>query len=371
MTSPSDRDRYFMRLALREAAKGQGRTSPNPCVGAVVVKDGKVVAKGFHRQAGTPHAEVNALDAAGELSRGATLYVTLEPCNHQGRTPPCTGRILAAGIKRIVVGMNDPNLRVAGGGNVYLAQNGLEVVAGVLADEALALNRPFVKHITSGLPWVVMKAGMSMDGRIACRTGHSRWITGETARSRVQLCRDRVDAILIGVDTALADDPSLTARPRGRSGCDPLRVVLDSTLRLPTTAKMLTQKSVAATWVFCGPAASIKRRQALEEVGALVKTVALSPHGGLDLLAVLTELGQQNVTSLLVEGGGQVHAAFLRDGLYDQACLYMAPLFLGADALPVVGTLELDLVEQGHRFRFTKMRRLGKDLLVEGLFGSK
>lgn len=367
----SDRDRYFMRMALREAAKGLGRTSPNPCVGAVVVKDGKVVGKGYHHKAGTPHAEVNALDAAGERARGATLYVTLEPCNHQGRTPPCTGRIQAAGIKRLVVGMTDPNPRVVGGGNAYLAGLGLEVVAGVQADESLALNRPFVKHITSGLPWVVMKAGMSMDGRIACRTGHSRWITGETARSRVQLCRDRVDAILIGVDTALADDPALTARPRGRSGCDPLRVVLDSTLRLPTTARMLTQESAAATWLFCGPAASSKQRKALVAAGATVKEVALSSHGGLDLTAVLTELGKHNVTSLLVEGGGQVHAAFLRDGLYDQACLYVAPLFLGSDGLPVVGGLGLDLVEQGHRFRFTKMRRLGRDLLVEGLFGGK
>lgn len=371
MTVPSDRDRYFMRLALREAAKGLGRTSPNPCVGAVVVKDGKVVAKGFHRQAGTPHAEVNALDAAGELAHGATLYVTLEPCNHQGRTPPCTGRILAAGVKRVVVGMNDPNPLVEGGGNAYLAESGLEVVSGVLADEALALNRPFVKYITSGLPWVIMKAGMSMDGRIATRTGHSRWITGETARARVQLCRDRVDAILVGVETVMIDDPSLTARPRGRSGCDPLRVVLDSTLRLLPTARLFQQKSAAATWVFCGPTAPAKRRAALTEAGAVVKEVGLSPHGGLDLAAVLAELGRNAVTSLLVEGGGRVHAAFLRDGLYDQACLYVAPLFLGAEALPVVSGLELDRVEQGHRFRFTKMRRLGKDLLVEGLFGSK
>ena len=167
MAAPSDRDKYFMRLALHEAAKGRGRTSPNPCVGAVVVKDDAVVAKGYHRKAGTPHAEVNALNAAGDQARGATLYVTLEPCNHQGRTPPCTERILAAGIKRLVVGMSDPNPQVKGGGNAYLAGLGLEVVVGVLAAASLALNRPFVKHITTGHPWVIMKAGMSMDGRIA------------------------------------------------------------------------------------------------------------------------------------------------------------------------------------------------------------
>ncbi|HSH13536.1 MAG TPA: bifunctional diaminohydroxyphosphoribosylaminopyrimidine deaminase/5-amino-6-(5-phosphoribosylamino)uracil reductase RibD, partial [Desulfurivibrionaceae bacterium] len=178
MVAPSDRDRQLMQLALREAAKGVGRTSPNPCVGAVVVKNDEVVSRGYHRQAGTPHAEVNALDAAGEQARGATLYVTLEPCNHQGRTPPCTERILAAGVKRLVVGMNDPNPLVKGGGNAYLSSRGLEVVAGVLADESRALNRPFVKHIQSGRPWVIMKAGMSVDGRIATRTGHSQWITG-------------------------------------------------------------------------------------------------------------------------------------------------------------------------------------------------
>lgn len=366
---PTDRDRQFMRLALREAAKGVGRTSPNPCVGAVVVRNDEVVARGYHRQAGTPHAEVNALDAAGEQARGATLYVTLEPCNHQGRTPPCTARILAAGVKRVVVGMNDPNPLVKGGGNAYLSSRGLEVVAGVLADESLALNRPFVKHSTSGRPWVIMKAGMSVDGRIATRTGHSQWITGATARARGHLWRDRVDAILVGVETALADDPALTARRKGGRGHDPLRVVLDSSLRLPATARLLHQESAAATWVFCSPAASGARRAALIAAGAVVKEVALSPHGGLDLGAVLAELGRNSVTSLLVEGGGRVHAAFLRDNLYDQACLFAAPLFLGSEGLPVVGGLGLDRVEQGRRFQLTKVRRLGEDLMIEGLFG--
>lgn len=369
MVAPSDRDRHFMRLALREAAKGVGRTSPNPCVGAVVVRDGEVVARGYHRQAGSPHAEVNALNRAGEQARGATLYVTLEPCNHQGRTPACTERILAAGIKRLVVGMSDPNPLVKGGGNAYLLWRGLEVVAGVLAEECLALNRPFVKHITCGRPWVVMKAGMSVDGRIATRTGHSQWITGESARTRAHLWRDRVDAILIGVDTALADDPLLTARHKGGRGHDPLRVVLDSTLRLPVTARLLQQGSAAFTWVFCGPAASAARRKALIAAGAVVKEVAISPHGGLDLEAVLVELGRHDVTSLLVEGGGRVHAAFMRDNLYDQACLFAAPLFLGAEGLPVVGGLGLDRVEQGRRFRYTSVRRLGEDIMIEGLFG--
>jgi diaminohydroxyphosphoribosylaminopyrimidine deaminase/5-amino-6-(5-phosphoribosylamino)uracil reductase len=369
MALSSDQDRRFMRLALREAAKGVGRTSPNPCVGAVVVKEGVVVAKGYHQRAGTPHAEVHALNVAGELARGATLYVTLEPCNHQGRTPPCTERILAAGVGRVVVAMADPNPRVKGGGNAYLAQRGLEVVSGVLSAESLALNRPFVKHITTGHPWVIMKAGMSLDGRIACHNGHSRWITGAPARARVHQLRDRVDAILVGVETALVDDPALTARPRGKRGRDPLRVVLDSTLRLPVTARLLQQESSAPTWLFCAPSASAKRRAALAAAGAVVREVALSPQGGLDLRAVLVELGRHNLTSLLVEGGGRVHAAFLREQLYDQACLFAAPLFLGAEGLPVVGPLGLTRVEQGPRFRISQVRRLGEDLMIEGLFG--
>lgn len=369
MTTPADRDSLFMRLALREAAKGVGRTSPNPCVGAVVVRDGVVVAKGYHRKAGTPHAEVNALNDAGDLARGATLYVTLEPCNHQGRTPPCTARILAAGVKRLVVAMGDPNPRVVGGGNAYLAARGVEVLSGVLADQALALNRPFVKHSTTGRPWVIMKAGMSMDGRIATRNGHSQWITGEMARSRVHLWRDRVDAILVGVETALADDPALTTRLRGRQGRDPVRVVLDSNLRLPPTSRLLQQKSAATTWLFCSPSASAERRAALAAAGAVIFEVGFGAEGGLDLVAVLTELGRNSLTSLLVEGGGRVHGAFLRQGLYNQALLFLAPFFLGADGVPVVAELGFDRIDQAKRFTPTRMRRLAGDLMIEGLFG--
>jgi diaminohydroxyphosphoribosylaminopyrimidine deaminase/5-amino-6-(5-phosphoribosylamino)uracil reductase len=368
MAASSDRDRHFMRLALREAGKGLGRTAPNPCVGAVVVKNDRLLAKGYHHRAGTPHAEVHALDAAGSAARGATLYVTLEPCNHQGRTPPCTARILAAGITRLVVGMDDPNPLVRGGGNAYLKSLGLEVIDGVLADECRALNRPFLKHIATGRPWVIMKAGSSMDGRIATRTGHSQWITGPEARGRAHLWRDRVDAILVGVETVLSDDPSLTARPRGGKGHDPLRLVLDSTLRMPATARLLRQKSKASTWVFCGPAAPEDRRRQLTEAGAVIVEVGTTSPGGLDLEEILETLGRQGLTSLLVEGGGKVHASFLQQGLYDQACLFVAPIFLGADALPLVAGLGLARVEQGKRFTPAKVRRLGNDVMIEGLF---
>lgn len=358
----------YMRLALAEAKKGIGRTSPNPTVGAVVVKNGTVVGKGYHRRAGTPHAEVHALNEAGAKAKGAILYVTLEPCNHTGRTPPCTAAILASGIRRVVIGMADPNPWVNGGGADYLAGQGLTVVRGVLAAECQAINRPFVKHITTGLPWVVMKAGMSLDGRIATATGHSNWITGEKARLHVHRLRDRVDAILIGRGTALADDPSLTTRLPGGRGRDPLRVVLDTELRLPVTAKMLRQESTARTLLFCGPQPVAKKVAALEAAGVLIRPVALLQGGGLDLKLVLRQLGSEGVTSVLVEGGGAVHGAMLRAGLVDEVKLFVAPIFIGGDGIPVVEGQGVMVVNEAPRLAEVRTRRLGDDVLIEGIF---
>lgn len=360
-------DLFFMRLALREARKGVGRTSPNPAVGAVVVKDGRVVGKGYHKKAGTPHAEIHALNAAGTKAAGATIYVTLEPCNHTGRTPPCSQAVLAAGIRRVVIGMSDPNPLATGGGD-FLAGQGLEVTRGVLAEECAAINRPFVKYVTSGLPWVIMKAGMSLDGRIATHTGHSGWITNAQSRAAVHRLRNRVDAILIGVDTALADDPSLTTRLARGHGRDPLRVVLDTNLRLPATAKMLLQESAAPTWIFCGPRPDPAKVRALEAAGAVVKAVALAADGRLELTAVLRELAAQQLTSVLVEGGGSVHGAFLREGLVDEVNLYLAPCFIGGDGVPVVGPMGIDTVQGARRLNAMRTRRFGDDLLIEGRF---
>ncbi|MEW6593391.1 MAG: bifunctional diaminohydroxyphosphoribosylaminopyrimidine deaminase/5-amino-6-(5-phosphoribosylamino)uracil reductase RibD [Thermodesulfobacteriota bacterium] len=364
--SPTDLD--YMRLALREAKKGIGRTSPNPAVGAVVVKNGVVLGKGFHRKAGTPHAEVHALNAAGAKAKGATIYVTLEPCNHTGRTPPCTAAILKSGIRRVVIGMADPNPRVAGGGAEYLKRQGLTVASGVLEAECRRINRPFVKHSTTGLPWVIMKAGMSLDGRIATATGHSNWITGEKARHHVHRLRDRVDAILIGSGTAFTDDPSLTTRLPGGRGRDPLRVVLDSSLRLPATAKMLTQESPSRTMIFCGPQPAAKKVAALEAAGALVRPVALARDGGLDLKLVLRQMGSEGITSVLVEGGGTVHGALLRAGLVDEAKLFVAPIFIGSDGLPVVAGQGVTVVGQAPRLSEVRSRRFGDDVLIEGVF---
>lgn len=362
------KDIEFMKLALKEARKGIGRTSPNPAVGAVVVKNGKVVGKGYHRQAGTPHAEVNALDAAAGETKGSTLYVTLEPCNHIGRTQPCTKAILNSGIKRVVVGMLDPNPAVNGGGCDYLAGCGLSVSSGVLDKQCQEINRPFVKHITTGMPWVIIKAGVSIDGRIATNTGHSSWITNEQSRLQVHRLRNHTDAIMVGIGTALADDPSLTTRLPNRRGRDPLRVILDTRLRLSPTAKILQQDSSADTWVFCGPDTDSAKVGVLEDAGATIKSVPVTENGLLDLKAVLTALGKAQITSVLVEGGSLVHGELLRFGLADEAYIFVAPIFIGADGMPLISDIGVDAVQDSRRFETVQTRRFGNDVLINGLF---
>ena len=358
-------DIQFMQLAVEQAGKGQGRTSPNPCVGAVIVREGVVVGQGYHRRAGTPHAEINAIADAGEACAGATIYVTLEPCNHTGRTPPCSRAVLAAGLKRVVIGMADPN-PVARGGAVFLRGQGLDVVLGVLEDECRRLNHPFLKHSVSGLPWVVMKAGMSLDGRISRRRGHGGAITGPESKKRVHELRDRLDAILIGIGTALIDDPSLTTRlPEG--GRDPLRVILDSRLKLSPEAGMLQKESKAGTWVFCGHQAPRERQERLERAGAVIHRVDTDPQGRLELLQVLQLLGSFDITSVLVEGGAGVHGSFLRANLVDQVFLFTAPYFIGDAGTPLV--VGYSVGEQVTPVTLTEMTTepVGQDLLVQGL----
>ncbi|MEA2085039.1 MAG: bifunctional diaminohydroxyphosphoribosylaminopyrimidine deaminase/5-amino-6-(5-phosphoribosylamino)uracil reductase RibD [Thermodesulfobacteriota bacterium] len=357
-----------MKLALKEAAKGVGRTSPNPAVGAVIVKNGHIVGKGYHKRAGTPHAEIHALNAAGDQAKKATLYVTLEPCNHTGRTPPCTNAILKSGIRRVVVGMNDPNPGVAGGGCEFLSAHGLEVTIGVLKDACEKINRPFIKHITAGLPWVIIKAGISLDGRIAAPSGDSGWITNELSRLEVHRIRNKTDAIMIGIGTALSDNPSLTTRLPVKKGRDPLRVILDTHLRLHPDAEMLQQSSNAETWVFCGPDPSEPKALTLKAAGARIKKVGLTPEGHVDIKDVLTELGRSGITSVLVEGGSRIHGALLRSGLADQAFLFVAPLFIGCNGVPLVDELGTKTIKTAQRIRMTRSRRFGEDVLIEGLF---
>ena len=369
-----NRHETFMQLALAEARKGLGRTSPNPAVGAVIVRDGTVLGCGFHRKAGTPHAEVNALADAranGHDTRGATMYVTLEPCNHQGRTPPCTQAILAAGITEVFIATRDPNTQVAGGGAGFLGRHGVAVHLDLCGLEGRKLIASFVKHNRSALPWVLMKAGMSLDGKISRQIGQGGAITGPASSAYVHQLRNQLDAILIGVGTALIDDPSLNTRlPEGGEGDsrDPVRVVLDSSLRLPPECRMLRQQSTSRTWIFCGEKADPAKEKALVQAGARVSRVAASDTAGLDLKQVLQHLGQADIASLLVEGGAQVHASFLGKGLVDEVSLLFAPYFIGATGTPLLHGYNCMLPAEPPSLCHTSTERLGSDVLVHGYF---
>jgi diaminohydroxyphosphoribosylaminopyrimidine deaminase / 5-amino-6-(5-phosphoribosylamino)uracil reductase len=365
-------DEYFMHLALLEARKGMGRTSPNPCVGAVVVRDGAIVASGWHRRAGADHAEVDALKKAGELARGATLYVTLEPCNHSGRTPPCTRAVVEAGIARVVTGMLDPNPRVAGGGNDYLRSCGIEVASGILEGECAAVNRPFIKHSGTGLPWVVMKAGMSLDGRISYQPGRGGRITGEEARLYTHRLRNTNDAILIGIGTALIDNPSLTCRlPDEERGRDPLRIIIDSRLRLPSSAAVFNRQSSAPVRIFCAADASGERERELTGAGAVVYRTGSGSDGRLDMGEILVHLGRSGITSVLVEGGAAIHGNFLSREMVDEIYLFVAPFFIGSSGTPLIEEFSCAGPDSCPRLDMLQITTLGKDALWHGIMPGK
>jgi diaminohydroxyphosphoribosylaminopyrimidine deaminase / 5-amino-6-(5-phosphoribosylamino)uracil reductase len=359
-------DHDYMQVALELAEKGRGWTSPNPMVGAVVVQGQEIVGRGYHQRAGGPHAEVNAIDDAGARARGATIYVTLEPCNHVGRTPPCTQKILAAGIRRVVVAMEDPNPGVSGGGNRFLMENGIAVTTGIRENEARVLNEGFVTWVTSGRPFVLVKCAATLDGRIATRTGDSRWVTGAAARAHVHRIRQWADGILIGVGTVLADNPSLTTRIDGEAGCDPTRIILDTTLRMPPTSKMLTQQSNAPTWIVCGPDASPERREALENAGACIITGCLK-NGRIDLADLMDRLGGMNITSLMIEGGGQVIASALADGIVNKINFFYAPKILGGDdGIPMCRGRGPERMQASIPVHDMSVRRIDMDVLLTG-----
>ncbi len=367
----------YMKQALKLAAKGEGWVSPNPLVGAVVVKDGRVVGKGFHRRAGLPHAEVEALAAAGAQARGADLYVTLEPCNHQGRTPPCTQAILSAGIRRVIIATADPNPQVTGGGAEFLRSRGVNVEVGLLEPEARRLNEIWFHWMNTGQPWVLAKAACSLDGKIATAGGESQWLTGEAARAYGHRLRHRVDAIVVGIETALADDPQLTTRWPGRKaktqnpkpgtrGKDPIRLVLDSRLRLPLTARLLHLDSPAPTWVACTAQAPAEKRRALEDQGAQVLELP-EEAGRVSLPALLDLLGKRQVQSLLVEGGAEVLGAFFDQKLVQQFNFFYAPKILGGrTALGVLGGQGVTHLRDAAQARDISIRRVGPDLLISG-----
>jgi diaminohydroxyphosphoribosylaminopyrimidine deaminase/5-amino-6-(5-phosphoribosylamino)uracil reductase len=321
-------DFEYMTWALRLAESARGATSPNPMVGCVIVKEGQIVGQGAHLRAGGPHAEVHALRMAGEEAKGATMYVTLEPCSHTGRTPPCADAVVHAGIARLVVAMLDPNPRVSGQGVERVRAAGIQVDVGVCEEEARQLNEVFVKFITTRRPFVTLKAAMTLDGKIATHTGDSRWITGEAARAFVHRLRGEHDAILVGVGTVLADNPRLTARGEG-AGKSPLRIILDSRLRTPLSAHVFQDVHRVPTWIVCGPAAPRDKRHRLEEQGVTVLELPNPAGGKLPLGKLLDLLGEREVTSLLVEGGANVNGSFLDEHRIDKIVMFVAPKLVG------------------------------------------
>ncbi|RUL89808.1 bifunctional diaminohydroxyphosphoribosylaminopyrimidine deaminase/5-amino-6-(5-phosphoribosylamino)uracil reductase RibD [Tautonia sociabilis] len=317
-----------MLLALAEAARGRGRVEPNPMVGAVVVRDGSLVSLGHHPRFGGPHAEVVALRAAGELARGASLYVTLEPCCHVGKTPPCTEAVLDAGISRVVSAMRDPFPRVAGGGFSRLADAGVAVEVGLEEAEARLLNAPYLKRLAVGRPFVTAKWAMTLDGKTACASGDSRWISGPRSRALVHELRGRMDGILVGIGTALLDDPELTARPPGPR--TPARIVLDPSARLPTSSKLARTAREVPVWLAVSSGrAPADRLDALTRLG--VEVLPFPGDGPIPIAALLDELGRRGLTNLLVEGGGRVLGAFLDAGEVDAVQVFVAPILEGGD----------------------------------------
>jgi diaminohydroxyphosphoribosylaminopyrimidine deaminase / 5-amino-6-(5-phosphoribosylamino)uracil reductase len=357
----SDLHRTYMGRALTLARRGLGRTSPNPAVGCVIVRDGMIVGEGWHRQAGTPHAEVHALRMAGDLARGADLFVTLEPCSHHGRTPPCADALIAAGVGRVFVGTKDPNPKVSGRGIGRLAGAGIPVVTGLREDDCRRLIEPFAKLVTTGRPFVILKSAMTLDGRTATATGDARWISGERSRRLVHRLRDQVDAVMVGSGTLLADDPQLTVRTA--AGRDPLRVVVDSRLRIPLDARILHLDSAARTLV-ATTGATGERVAALQDLGAEV-LVCREREGRVDLVDLLERLGRLGVQSVLLEGGETLAGEALRAGLIDKFLFFYGPKLVGGTGRGLFAGPGVPTMAEALPLRIHRVSRSGADILVE------
>lgn len=364
------RDERFMAEAIELARRATGRTRPNPLVGCVIVRDGEIAGRGYHARAGEPHAEIAAIDDAdGELS-GCELFVNHEPCCHYGRTPPCTDAILDAGIERVVVGTIDPDPRVSGRGIEILRQAGVEVVCGVLKAESQRLNAPFFKYIAEGLPWVAAKWAMTLDGKIATHTGDSRWITGDAARDRVHELRDVHDAILVGTNTLLADDPRLTCRRD--DGRDPERFVVDARLEAPLDHRVFNhRRSDASTVILTAAGADAGRRRQFEDRGVDVVAISTDDQGWLDANEMLKTISDRQLLSVLVEGGGQLLGSLFDAGLVDYAYAFVAPRLIGGQQAPTaVAGRGISTMEECLDMRSPQVEQLDSDVLVHGGVGT-
>ena len=352
-------DHDYMKLALTLARSAKGQTSPNPNVGAVVVKNGEIIGMGAHLKAGGPHAEVHAIRAAGERVKGADIYVTLEPCSHYGKTPPCADLIIDSGIKRVVIASVDPNPLVAGKGIEKLKASGIQVDVGICEKEALELNEPFFHFIQTNTPYVTLKAAASFDGKTAAKTGDSKWITSPESRLQVHQLRNEHDAILTGVNTVIHDNPLLTARlPQG--GKNPIRVILDSHLKIPMDANVIQDKS-AKTIIFTRSDADVKKAEEIANCGAEI--IFLEERISID--KVLKELGKKNIMTLLVEGGSEIHSSFIENDAFNQMILYLAPVIIGGKSAPsVVGGNGIDWMRQAKKLTFVSSEPIGPDIKI-------
>ena len=359
-------DMHCMEMALELAQKGQGFTSPNPMVGAVVVKDSRVMGSGYHHAAGQPHAEVNAIEDAGDGAEGAILYVNLEPCNHTGRTSPCTHKILQAGIRRVVVAMRDPNADVTGGGIDFLKKHGVHVDLGVGEEKAKRLNEAFVKFVRTKRPFVILKCAATLDGCIATRSGDSKWITNEHSREFVHKLRHAIDAVLVGINTVEADDPSLTARLESGPGMDPVRIILDTRLSISPEAKVLRLKSDSDTILVVGNSVARDKRSVLEKNGVQIIEAPVK-NNIIDMGCLMDQLGSMGVTSLLIEGGGRIIASALHAGIVDKVLFFYAPKILGGDdGVSICRGEGAAVMKDSITVKDIAVQRFGDDVMIEG-----
>lgn len=357
-------DEYYMRRALALAEKGRGSVAPNPMVGAVLVKDNRIIGEGYHERYGQAHAEVNAFAAATEDAEGATIYVSLEPCSHYGKTPPCADLIIMKQVKRVVVAALDPNPLVSGRGIKRIQAAGIEVEAGILAEESEQLNEVFMKFITEKRPFVVMKTAMSLDGKIATRTGESKWISGQASRQQVHQERGYLTGIMVGINTVLKDNPNLTARLPGSK--NPIRIVVDSRLRIPLDANVLQHQEQAKTILLTTDQANTEKLALLEAKGITVLVVPDS-HYRVDLQRAMLELGQRNIDSILLEGGATLNYSALEAGIVDKVQVYIAPKIIGGTESPTpVGGKGVDQLREAYPVERIKMKMIGEDVFLEG-----
>ncbi|GLC30241.1 bifunctional diaminohydroxyphosphoribosylaminopyrimidine deaminase/5-amino-6-(5-phosphoribosylamino)uracil reductase RibD [Clostridium omnivorum] len=357
-------DIKYMQRALELARKGTGYTNPNPLVGAVIVKEGRIIGEGYHQLYGSHHAEINAFNNAVEDVRGADMYVTLEPCSHYGNTPPCAEAIVKKGIKRVIIGLKDPNPLVEGRGIKILEDNGIEVVTGVLEEEGKKLNEIFLKYITTKLPFCIMKTAMTLDGKIAAYTGDSKWITGEASRRYVHELRHRAAGVMVGIGTVLADDPMLTTRLE--NGSDAARIIIDSSARIPLEAKVLNLESKSPTIIAATEKADKDKLKALEEKGAQAIITPLKDNG-VDLAFLMKTLGERKIDSILLEGGSKINYAALEAGIVDKVNAFVAPKIIGGEAAKTpVGGAGRAYMADAIRLQAIEVHRFEDDIMIEG-----